>query len=165
MHNSVIICDKILDSDTKLSPKHDDEETKTIPINFNKKKGTCKTQNFIILLIFSLITIVLLMAVSTYYYFIKYWAKQLIPIHHRNNELREGFINMSIKIKDTDIKIRAYYFFNEFISTKKISTINIKIDINPYRNTLIYYIGYVTMKEYVKSFSVTPWYLIFRYVN
>ena len=42
---------------------------------------------------------------------------------------------------------------------------NIKIDEKSYKNILIYYIGYVTIKEYVKSYSVNPLYLIFRYVN
>ena len=48
------------------------EETKTIPANFNKKKATCKTQNFYILLVFLLITRVLLIAVSIYCYFKKH---------------------------------------------------------------------------------------------
>ena len=43
------------------------EETKAVPINFNEKK-----QNFYILCAFLLITIALLIAVSTYYYLIKY---------------------------------------------------------------------------------------------
>ena len=47
--------------------------------NFNEK-----TQNFYILLAFSLITIALLVAVSVYCYLIKYQAKQLIPFHYIN---------------------------------------------------------------------------------
>ena len=35
MRNSAIICDKVKESH--------DEETKTIPTNFNEKKATCKT--------------------------------------------------------------------------------------------------------------------------
>ena len=58
MRNSAIICDEVKESY--------DEETKTIPTNFNEKKATCKTQNFYILLAFLLITITLLIAVSTY---------------------------------------------------------------------------------------------------
>ena len=42
---------------------------------------------------------------------------------------------------------------------------NIKIDEKSYKNILIYYIEYVTIKEYVKIYSVNPLYLIFRYVN
>ena len=48
-----------------------DEETKTIPTNFNEKMITCKTQSFYILLVFLLITITLLIAVSIYCYLIK----------------------------------------------------------------------------------------------
>ena len=44
----------------------------TVPTNFNEKKATCKTENFYILLVFLLITIALLIAVSIYYYLIKY---------------------------------------------------------------------------------------------
>ena len=44
--------------------------------NVNEKKATCKTQNFYILLAFLLITIALLIAVSIYFYLIKYRARQ-----------------------------------------------------------------------------------------
>ena len=57
--------------------------------NFNEKKATWKTQNFYILLAFLLITIALLIAVSIYRYLIKDQAKQLLPFHYTNNELRE----------------------------------------------------------------------------
>ena len=40
--------------------------------SFYEKKATCKTQNFYILLAFLLIAIALLLAVSIYYYLIKY---------------------------------------------------------------------------------------------
>ena len=33
------------------------------------------------------------------------------------------------------------------------------------KNIFIYYIGYVTIKEYIKIYSVNPLYLIFRYAN
>ena len=46
------------------------EETKTIPTNFNEKEATCKTQKFYILLSFLLTTIVLLIPVYIYYYLI-----------------------------------------------------------------------------------------------
>ena len=41
-----------------------DEETKTVPTNFNEKNITCRTKNFYILLAFLLIIIALLTAVS-----------------------------------------------------------------------------------------------------
>ena len=56
---------------------------------FNEKKATCKMQNFYVLLAFLLITIALLIAISIYRSLIKYWAKQLLPLHNTNAELRE----------------------------------------------------------------------------
>ena len=71
------ISDEFIDVDVETKSndkaKSNDEETKT---SFNKKKGTCKTQNFYILVAFLLITIALLIAVSIYCYLIKYRAKQ-----------------------------------------------------------------------------------------
>ena len=64
MDDSVIICDEVIESQ--------DEEIKTIPTNFNEKNKTCKAQNFYILLAFLLITTAILIAVSIYYYLIKY---------------------------------------------------------------------------------------------
>ena len=52
--------------------KSDEIMKETVPTNFNEKKATCKTENFYILLVFLLITIALLIAVSIYYYLIKY---------------------------------------------------------------------------------------------
>ena len=43
MDDSVIMRDEVIESY--------DEETKTIPTNFNEKKATCKMQNFYILLV------------------------------------------------------------------------------------------------------------------
>ena len=63
MDDSAIMCDEVIQSY--------DEETKTIPTNFNEKKETRKTQNFHILHVFSLIAIALLIAVGIYCYLIK----------------------------------------------------------------------------------------------
>ena len=49
MEYLAITCDEVVESYN--------EETKTIPTNFNEKKATRKTQNFYILLAFLLITI------------------------------------------------------------------------------------------------------------
>ena len=59
---------------------------------------------------------------------------------------------MSNKAKDIDIKNRTYYFFNDIINIKFFEPDNIKIDAKSYKNILIYYIGYVTIKDlkYVK---------------
>ena len=74
---------------------------------------------------------------------------------------------MNDKVKDINIKNRAYYFFNDIINTENFDPNNTKIDEKLYKNILIYYIGYVTIKDskYVKIYSVNPLYLIFRYVN
>ena len=85
MDDSTIIYDEVI--------KPYDEEIKTIPINFNEKKVTCKTQNFYILPAFLLIIIALLIAVSIYYYLVKYQTKHLLPFHNTNNELNKFCID------------------------------------------------------------------------
>ena len=71
---------------------------------------------------------------------------------------------MGNKVKDIDIKIRTYYFFNDTINIKSFDPNNIKIDEKSYKNILIYYFRYVTTKDskYVKTSSVNPLYLIFQ---
>ena len=68
-----------------------DEETKTIPANFNEKKPTLKTRNFFTLLEVLCITIALLIAASIYCYLRKYQQKQkhLSPFYVTNNKLKE----------------------------------------------------------------------------
>ena len=68
------------------------------------------------------------------------------------------------KVKDIDIKNRTYYFFDNLINIKNFDSNNIKIDEKLYKNILIYYIGYVTIKDskYVKISSVNPLYFIFN---
>ena len=56
----------IIDDDSVISYDETIEETKTIATNFNKKRATCKTLNFYMLLPVLLVTIVLLIAVSIY---------------------------------------------------------------------------------------------------
>ena len=75
MDDSVITCDKVIELY--------DEQTKTIPTNFNEKNIAFKTQSFYILLAFLLITVTLFMFVSIYCDLIKYQAKQkhLLPFH------------------------------------------------------------------------------------
>ena len=71
---------------------------------------------------------------------------------------------MSNKVKDIIMKNRTYYFFNDIINIKNFDPNNIKIGEKSYQNILIYYIGYVMIKDskYVKSYSVNPLYLIFK---
>ena len=60
---------------------------------------------------------------------------------------------MSNKVKGANIKNRTYYFFNDTIDIENFDPSNIKIDENSHKNILIYYIGYVKIKEYVKIYS------------
>ena len=69
------------------------------------------------------------------------------------------------KVKDIDIKNRLHYFFNDIINIESFNPNNIKIDENPYKNIIIYYIEYVTIKKYVKICSANSLYFIFRGVN
>ena len=65
---------------------------------------------------------------------------------------------MSNKAKDISIKSHTYYLFDNIIKTKNFDPNNIKIDETFYKNILIYYIEYVTIKDskYVKINSVNP---------
>ena len=76
-------------------------------------------------------------------------------------------MKMSNKVKDVDIKDCTYYFFNDIINIKNFGSNNIKIDEKSFKNIIVYYIGYVTIKDlkYVKINSVNPFYLISSKVN
>ena len=71
------------------------------------------------------------------------------------------------KVKDIDRKEPHNYFFIEIISIKNFVPNDIKIDEKSYKNIVIYYVEYLTIKdsEYVKINSVNPLYLIFINVN
>ena len=72
---------------------------------------------------------------------------------------------MGNKVKDINIKNRAYSFLNDFSSTENFNVNNIKIDEKSYKNLFIYYIGFVTVKNDLKVFSVNPLYLICNKIN
>ena len=74
---------------------------------------------------------------------------------------------MSHKVKDIDMKNCRDYFSNDMINIRNFDLNNIKIDEKPYKNILIYYIGYVMTKDskYVNFNIVNPLYLIFIKVN
>ena len=74
---------------------------------------------------------------------------------------------MSNIVKDKNIKNHTYYIFDDIINIKDLGPNNIKIDEKSYTNILIYYIGYVTMKDskYVKIISENPLYLSVDNVN
>ena len=72
---------------------------------------------------------------------------------------------MSNNVIDINIKIRTNYIFNHIIYIENVDLNNIKIDEKPYKNILIYYIGYVTIKKDLRIYSVNSLYLIFGKVN
>ena len=53
---------------------------------------------------------------------------------------------MSNKVKYIDTKNRMYYFFDDIVNTKNFDPNEIKIDEESYKNILIYYTGYATIK-------------------
>ena len=69
---------------------------------------------------------------------------------------------MSNIVKDINIKIHTYYFFDKIINIKDFDPNNVKIDEKSYKNIFIYCIGYLMTKDlnYVKIYSVNPLYLI-----
>ena len=67
---------------------------------------------------------------------------------------------MSNKVKYLDKKNCTYYFFHDINNIQNFDLNNIKINEKSYKNILIYYIGYVTIKnsKYVKINSANPLY-------
>ena len=70
-------------------------------------------------------------------------------------------------IKEINIKNRTYYTFDDMINIKHFDPNLLRIDKKLYERFDIYYIGYITMKdyEYVKINSVNPLYLIINEVD
>ena len=78
-------------------------------------------------------------------------------------------MRMSNKIKNIDMKNHIYYFFDNIINIKNFDP-NLKltkVDEISYKNILIYYIGYVKIKDlkHVKIYSINPLYVIMNKVN
>ena len=61
--------------------------------NFNEKNIAYKIQNLYILLSFSLITIVLMIAISIYCFLIKCQKKGLLTFHNTNNKLNKFLVD------------------------------------------------------------------------
>ena len=70
-----------------------------------------------------------------------------------------------MSVKDINIKNQTYYFFYDIIYIENFDPKNIKIDEKSYKNILIYYIEYVTIKKDLKNVSVNPLYIIFGKIN
>ena len=71
------------------------------------------------------------------------------------------------RIKETNIKTRAKYLFEDIINIKNFDPNRIKIDRKWYKNIIIYYIGYIAIKNiiYVKINTVNPLCLIIDKVD
>ena len=54
---------------------------------------------------------------------------------------------MNKKVKDIDTKKRTFYSLNDVINAKDFDSNNMKLEEKSYKNVLIYYIGYVTIKN------------------
>ena len=74
---------------------------------------------------------------------------------------------MSNLVKDINIKKQTHYFFDDSINIKDFDPNETKTHKKLYKNILIYYIAYVTIKDskYVKINRVTPLYLMFNKMN
>ena len=71
-------------------------------------------------------------------------------------------------IKQTDIKNRTYYFYNDMINIKKFDSNLLKIDKKSYKDIGIYNIGYITIKKIgdcKNIYSVNPLYLGINHAN
>ena len=68
-------------------------------------------------------------------------------------------------VKDINIKNHTYYFFNSIINIKDFDPDNIRIGEKSYKNIFIYYIGYVTIKKYLKMYKLNILHLIFGKMN
>ena len=62
------------------------------------------------------------------------------------------------QIIEINIENRTYYFFNYIINIKNFDPNHTKIDKTSYKNIIIYYIGYITIKNlsYAKINNVNP---------
>ena len=154
--DSVIICDENIKV-TKTIPTKTvaakATSTKSTETNFNKKKVACKIKKFYILPTFLLITISLLIIVSIYGCF------------GNTNQNKNIYYHITPEIKNEKIYKRRY---------KKLYILlfpwchrNKKINRQLYKNILIHYIRYVTIKSLscIKIISLNPLYLFIDKIN
>ena len=74
---------------------------------------------------------------------------------------------MAHKFKDVDIKNHKYYFVVDIINIKNFDPNKIEVDEKSYKDILIYYIGYVMIKnsKYMKINNVNPLYLLAKWMD
>ena len=70
---------------------------------------------------------------------------------------------MSNIVKDINIKIHTYYFFDKIINIKDFDPNNVKIDEKSYKN--IYYNVTIKDSKYLQINSVNSLYLMFNKIN
>ena len=72
-----------------------------------------------------------------------------------------------MRVKYINIKNHTHYFFDGIINIKEFDPNNIKTNEKSYKNILIYYTAYVTIKDpkYVKINSVNLLDLMFNRIN
>ena len=51
------------------------------------------------------------------------------------------------EVKEINMRNRTYYFYHDIINLKNFEPNLLKIDRKPYKNIVIYNIGYVTIKK------------------
>ena len=51
------------------------------------------------------------------------------------------------QIKKINIKNRTYCIFDDMVNIKNFHPNQVKIDKKPQKNTIVYYIGYITIKQ------------------
>ena len=60
-----------------------------------------------------------------------------------------------VKVKQINIQIRTYYFYNDQINLKDFDAILLKVDKKDSKEIDIYYIGYVTVKKLLIAIILT----------
>ena len=69
------------------------------------------------------------------------------------------------EVKEINIKNQSYYFFDDIIDIRNFHSNLLKIDKKSHKEFHIYYIGYITIKNFSDCeniYSVNPLYLIFH---
>ena len=69
------------------------------------------------------------------------------------------------RIKDMNIKIRTYYFYDDMVNINDFDSNLLKIDKKLFKNIAFYYIQYITKKDKYKINSVYPFYLIVHEID
>ena len=69
------------------------------------------------------------------------------------------------QVKEINIKIQTYYFFNDMINIKKFHSNLLKIDKKSYKDIDIYYIGYITIKKFGDCENIHSVNLLYLLIN